>query len=755
MNTDYSTNLHDVMPKLMPVQPENIPDELKKLSQWVLWKYIWNAKSKKWDKVPFQGSNPEFKASSTNPKTWASFDVVMGAYNEGDASGIGFVVTEDDPYMGVDLDKCKGDEWAKKIIRELNSYTEVTPSDNGHRVWIKANKPEDFKNKSTDFHSSKVEIYSEGRFFTVTGNGSKKAIEQRQKQLELSCSGLKKDVKVRNEKAPATAKILNDDELLRIMFKICSGSESLYNVGAGEDHSASDLALCNHLAFMTGRDFDQIDRLFRQSKLMRQKWDEVHSSDGLTYGQMTILKAIEDTQNIFDSNHKSESASEYKVPFWAAKIQPEFYVLPEQAKGHFLIDYALEVARATEFPEGSTVFTALGAFSAAASLCYCVQYEDGANLPLGLYTTIEQPPSMSKSRILNKFIKPLQTGLGEVNFKIYKFNQEADDDSKIPPVSDVLTNGTAEGIEKKMTQTCSGRFIVSSAEQGAVNQILSIDGNRTTDKDLMLKGYNGEYHSSVRVSRQGFSGEVYGAVILIAQLGMTKKILQSSGGEGLAERFLFLSEPHLLGKRTHSEAPVNMMMEVSYKNKINFLTGCFELMKHPRAIEKLMPLRFKPEGYQLLLKYKREIEPMLAEYVNRGAMLLASALGKFDIHAMKIASCLHIADHVPTAEKVPNIIEVSYLELAIEIVMRQFRQLELIMEREGETGEAGRRETVLRKFDSSSRNFFKMRELVNHLKNVKPFRDMPEPYQTAKDTIVKMLHDGELYQDPSGKISVN
>ena len=43
-----------------------------------------------------------------------------------------------------------------------------------------------------------------------------------------------------------------------------------------ERQSEADFALCIILAFWCGKDDKQMDRIFRQSKLYRPKWDEIH-----------------------------------------------------------------------------------------------------------------------------------------------------------------------------------------------------------------------------------------------------------------------------------------------------------------------------------------------------------------------------------------------------------------------------------------------------------------------------------------------
>jgi hypothetical protein len=445
-------------------------------------------------------------------------------------------------------------------------------------------------------------------------------------------------------------------------------------------------------------------------------------------------------------------AKEKPAPSWMKTIQPEAFPIPDAIKENTLIKYALHIAEVSEFPAGSTLFTALGAFSAACSMVYSVKYQDGERLPLGLYVAVEQPPATAKSRVLSSFMRPLNKCIGALNAEIHKEIKAAKSDDNLPPyIAKPLSNATAEGIETEMAKCCSGRFIIASAEQGAANHILAIDAKRTSDKDLILKGYNGEYHHSIRATRNGFSGDIYGSVILIAQVGMTRKILKASGGEGLAERFLFLSEPHLLGKRTHRTPHKNYLMEADYFNRVQSLITQFNENDRPLGVENTIGLSLSDEGYNAIQRQKITIEPMLADYANRGAMLLCSALGKFDIHAMKTAAILFIADHCMKDGGADGDIPLSYVEQAIEVIMLQFKQLERIMDREGESGEGAKREAVLRKF--KTRTSRKKTELATDLKNVKPFKHMPEPYKAAIQTIEAMLSDGELYSDPYGSIS--
>jgi primase-polymerase (primpol)-like protein len=82
---------------------------------------------------------------------------------------VGFVVTATHPFAGVDLDHCRDPEtgkvalWAADIIRRLDSYTEVTPSGAGVRIWVRATLPPGGRKKG------RIELYDRDRYFTITG----------------------------------------------------------------------------------------------------------------------------------------------------------------------------------------------------------------------------------------------------------------------------------------------------------------------------------------------------------------------------------------------------------------------------------------------------------------------------------------------------------------------------------------------------------------------------------------------------------
>ena len=105
-----------------------IPAELRERPQWVLWRF--EERDGKRTKVPYRADQPQVRASSTDPATWSDFHAVR-AHGE-EADGVGFVFSEGDDVVGVDLDNCFTDgklhPEAARVALELDSYAERSVS---------------------------------------------------------------------------------------------------------------------------------------------------------------------------------------------------------------------------------------------------------------------------------------------------------------------------------------------------------------------------------------------------------------------------------------------------------------------------------------------------------------------------------------------------------------------------------------------------------------------------------------------------
>ena len=320
----------------------SIPAELQALPQWVAWKLVQKPGKPKPDKLPFDPKTGK-SASTTDPKTWSDFETASRAA-DGRYNGVGFVFTPDDPYCGIDLDGCIDETGvlsaeAASIIRELDSYTEYSQSGRGVHISVKATVPPGGNRKGA------VEIYDRGRYFCMTGNrmdGTNPTVNERQKEinaLHQRLFGKKADEQPIPIK-PGPTLSMTDAELIERASKASNGSKfsrlwagDLSN--HGEDASSADLALCDCLAFWTGRNAARIDSLFRQSGLMRHKWDEKRGVT--TYGQRTIAKAIASCKEVYrgDGQH-AKSTRKNATSGATAKPSPLAFPLSDAGNGELI-----------------------------------------------------------------------------------------------------------------------------------------------------------------------------------------------------------------------------------------------------------------------------------------------------------------------------------------------------------------------------------------------------------------------------------
>jgi hypothetical protein len=289
---------------------ENIPVSLRERPQWVAWRS--EERDGRPTKIPYVAGT-ERRASATDPATWTSFDRAWQAFQEGGYSGIGYVFGNGDGFCGVDLDHSVDPAtgqlkpWAQEIVERLHSYVEISPSGHGAKVFLKAAKPG--TRCRTKCGDGEIEIYGTARFFTVTGRRLESSpcdLEPRQEELVTVYENVfgKEQATTtapaapRDEVQPNVPVHIDDEMIIRLASSskrrdgkgdkfatLWNGQWNQYFNSASE----ADSSVVFTMAFYT-KDVMQIDRLFRQSKLYREKWDEMHG--GQTYGQLTIAKAL-------------------------------------------------------------------------------------------------------------------------------------------------------------------------------------------------------------------------------------------------------------------------------------------------------------------------------------------------------------------------------------------------------------------------------------------------------------------------------
>lgn len=170
------------------IREDLIPDKITSLEQWICWRE--KERDGKLTKIPTKPyeTKPSPNAKTNDPETWRDFDSALNYHRTGNmqTEGVGFVFTADSSITGIDLDDCcdpdTGEiaDWAQDIIERLDSYTEVSPSGTGVHILVEGALPEGRNQRDG------VEMYDDGRFFTVTGahvEGTPKTVNSREEAL--------------------------------------------------------------------------------------------------------------------------------------------------------------------------------------------------------------------------------------------------------------------------------------------------------------------------------------------------------------------------------------------------------------------------------------------------------------------------------------------------------------------------------------------------------------------------------------------
>jgi RecA-family ATPase len=166
----FEKSSQEVLPRVLPVRLNGIPQELKDIPRWVMWKLIKRSKpngEKAWTKMPLAIDGGP--GSSTNSRTWSTYNEVCDALIMGKGfDGIGLVLGAD--VQGIDLDDCRSPdgsltELATEMLDRVDGYAEVSPSGTGIKIFARTNLDRSRTKKELG-----VELYREGRYFTVTGH---------------------------------------------------------------------------------------------------------------------------------------------------------------------------------------------------------------------------------------------------------------------------------------------------------------------------------------------------------------------------------------------------------------------------------------------------------------------------------------------------------------------------------------------------------------------------------------------------------
>lgn len=570
-------------------EPESVPEEMKQIDNWVLWEAI------KTNDVTEDGEPILAKvlkrsdgrsAKSNDSDTWTDFHTAYSSYASGRFSGIGFVFEKKNKIIGLDLDGHFDDMQPITDIAEYIcsvTYTEISPSGTGAHAYFIGDMPDDFKKKYRDAEGE-LEIYNDKRFYTFTGvSVGQEGICRDQAIInKLVGKYFKKETPAEPDIQQAKiTPVYPDSEIKRKMSKnpkinrLFEGDLSDYDY----DQSSADLGLCNYLAFWTGKSPEQMNRLFKESALYRDKWDTVHSSEGLTYGEMTIREAISKTKSVYKQSVANPSATEDFV--WDDLVtfdSDEVLPFPELIFPKWLEDYINQVAESTQTPREMAAMGAFTALSIALTKKFDINVYGDWMEPLNTYMLTLMPPSSKKSKVFNDMMKPIQDFQKEKNedlkVAISQNHHERDlKEKKISAIKTRITNAKPEQINDmeeqlkyavedfenseeihpptyiaddttpevlaKLLQENQEKIGIISAEGGLFS---SIKGKYSdvSNYEVYLAGYSGDRMSTHRLTRDKV--ELDNPLISIgvfAQPSIIENLPRDFYDRGLMARFLY------------------------------------------------------------------------------------------------------------------------------------------------------------------------------------------------------------------------
>lgn len=294
-----------------------IPDELTTLKQWGCFHKIWDEKRGKYNKIPINAYDGS-PGKSDDPSTWSDINTAIRAVqNIKNCDGLAFYFANS--YVGLDVDHIADDLETYKLgneeslvsqIKRLtkSTYMEISVSGEGIHAIFKGKIPGNRRRKG------QFEMYETGRFFALTGNcistdKVQSLNKDEMKKLYTFAFGEDKVIPISNQIDEEPQVDLSISEIINKAYDSAKGERfKLFMQGGWEkfynSQSEADMAFANDLAFWCGRDFNKMDTIFRNSSLMRDKYDEKHGAT--TYGIATLRKAINETHEVYNPSTNND-----------------------------------------------------------------------------------------------------------------------------------------------------------------------------------------------------------------------------------------------------------------------------------------------------------------------------------------------------------------------------------------------------------------------------------------------------------------
>ena len=579
---------------------DSLPDELKEKGLFCVWDY--ENRGSGLTKVPYDPISGK-RASSNNKDTFTEYRYAVSEAPDYDGIGIGIF----DGVSGLDIDHCIGEngelsETAQDIIRIMHSYTETSPSGKGIHILF-FTKDFDYDKEKYYIKNEKagLEAYVSGatnRFLTCTGNVCAPLscdIGVRERELGIV---LEKYMRREKDVSSPEGGSLSDDE---IIMRINRTNADLWNGCYDEEkysHSEADLALCGILAFWTGKDISRMDRIFRCSCLMRDKWDEKHGAK--TYGRMTLEKAAEGCRNVYRPGDGQDFNELIPMDSAPGALPP----FPVDALPETIGRFCREVSAFNQVDPGMAAIFALAMLSIANMKKYAVEGKPGYIEPVNLYTLVIANPAERKTPTLKYFMEIVEEYEKQLNDSLrdkIRENENTRDNLKrqIENLEQELKKHYSDADEKELNELqnkladmpemferelfgsdMTTEVIAQALKRnGETFSIISSEGgifgnfagrySKMVNVDLINSAYNGEAVRVFRMTRETVKLDHPLLTIMLAiQPRVVTELMNNSEmrGRGFVARFQMAWPRSYAGKRVWETEPVSEYAKASYKN---------------------------------------------------------------------------------------------------------------------------------------------------------------------------------------------
>jgi len=616
---------------------QNIPAELRALPQFVNWRYEQLPGAEKPTK-PLFDPRSGWKASHSNPNDWTTFETAVSAAATGKYSGVGFVLSANDPYTFIDLDTydpkltAEDKERHQKIAHAFQGYAELSPSGAGLHLIIKGKVPAGRKRGG-------VEIYSAERYMTVTGNVWRDGpIVEQQELLDTLWAEL----------APAWGNAVldthTDEPQTEADHAVCDKAAAAYNgdkftalwLGNWQQfypsQSEADFALIDIIAYYT-KNRAQIKRIFRMSALgQRDKAKQDRYFDNPNYGMLN--RAFDNQVPEVDlsaltarvNSMLEQQAQPAPAPTPIPEPENEIYSVPTGLLGE--IAQYIYSAAPRQVPE----IALCGAIGIMAGICGRAYNISGTGL--NQYLMLLAPTGSGK--------EAMASGISNLLLEVQK---------AVPSAHDFIGPGEIRSdaallkyIAKKSPSflTIGGEFGHTLEQMSSINGSSTVKGIKRVMLDLYGKSGQGAVlrptiYSDSDKNTLALNSPAFSFIGESAPESFFNSVDEQLVADGMLPRFTLIEytgkQPTLNGSANHKPKP-ELVQQVAA-----LCAQCLNL----NAAGKVVNIQFQPEAKELLDQF----EESCREKINSddAREVIRHLWNRAHLRALKLAGLLAVGEH--------------------------------------------------------------------------------------------------------------